>query len=108
MFLAAGAQKVLTAVAPMPMVSSSSDVDRLEQLPLRARDFELTAYHPLGTVRMGLDRGSSVVDTDLQAHDLPGLYVCDGSVMPSSPAVNPQLTIMALATRASRRLAETL
>jgi choline dehydrogenase-like flavoprotein len=57
---------------------------------------------------MGLDRGSSVVDTDLQAHDLPGLYVCDGSVMPSSPAVNPQLTIMALATRASRRLAETL
>ena len=57
---------------------------------------------------MGLDSYHSVVDTDLQAHDLPGLYVCDGSVLPTSPAVNPQVTIMALAMRASRRLAERL
>ena len=75
---------------------------------LKARDFELTAYHPLGTARMGHDPRTSVVDTDLQAHDLPGLHICDGSVIPTSPAVNPQMTIMALAMRAARRLAERL
>lgn len=108
MFLAAGAERVLTGVAALPVLTSHQEIDRLSGMRLRARDFELTAYHPLGTVRMGLDSHHSVVGTDLQAHDLPGLYVCDGSVLPTSPAVNPQVTIMALAMRASRRLAERL
>jgi choline dehydrogenase-like flavoprotein len=57
---------------------------------------------------MGADRRRSLVGPDLQAHDLPGLYVCDGSVLPTSPAVNPQLTIMAVARRAARALADQL
>ncbi len=108
MFLAAGAERVLTGIAALPMVEKHDQVDKLSGLRLRPRDFELTAYHPLGTARMGHDARRSVVDTDLQAHDLPGLYVCDGSVIPTSPAVNPQVTIMALAMRAARRLAHRL
>ena len=48
---------------------------------------------------------SSVVGPDLQVHDTAGVYVADGSVVPSSPAVNPQVTIMALATRAAELIA---
>ncbi|MBK7977359.1 MAG: GMC family oxidoreductase [Deltaproteobacteria bacterium] len=41
-------------------------------------------------------------------HDVPGLYIVDGSVVPSPPGVNPQMTIMALAHRAAERIAAKL
>lgn len=56
--------------------------------------------HQCGTNRMGADPGASVVDPDLKAHDLDNLYIVDASVLPSSAAVNPSLTIAALALRA--------
>jgi choline dehydrogenase-like flavoprotein len=49
-----------------------------------------------------------VVSPDLAVYGVPGLYVMDGSVVPTSPAVNPQMTIMALAARAAERLARRL
>jgi choline dehydrogenase-like flavoprotein len=56
--------------------------------------------HQCGTNRMGADPMSSVVDPNLKAHDLDNLYICDASVLPTSAAVNPSLTIAALALRA--------
>ncbi|TFI56328.1 GMC family oxidoreductase [Sphingomonas parva] len=57
--------------------------------------------HEVGTARMGGDRKSSVVDPTGQAWDVPGLWLMDGSVLPSNPDKNPTLTIMALAWRSS-------
>lgn len=57
--------------------------------------------HQCGTNRMGSDPAASVVDTDLKAHDLDNLYICDASVLPTSAAVNPSLTVAALALRAA-------
>ena len=65
----------------------------------RARDLKLMAFHPLGTARADARAASGVVDSDLAVHGVGGLYVADGSVLPSAPGVNPQMTIMALATR---------
>jgi choline dehydrogenase-like flavoprotein len=65
----------------------------------RARDLKLMAFHPLGTARADADPARGVLDSDLRVHGISGLHVADGSVMPSSLGVNPQLTIMALATR---------
>jgi choline dehydrogenase-like flavoprotein len=45
-----------------------------------------------------------VLDPDHRTHELPGLIICDGSALPSSPTVNPQVTIMAMAMRAAERL----
>ena len=67
--------------------------------PVRARDLTLMGFHPLGTARADADPARGVVDGDLRVHGVDGLYVADGSVVPSSLGVNPQITIMALATR---------
>jgi choline dehydrogenase-like flavoprotein len=107
-FFAGGARRVIPVVNGFDTLSDVADLERFRRAKVTARDFEITAYHPLGTARMGGDPRSSVVGPDLEVHDVPGLFVMDGSVVPSSPAVNPQMTIMALATRASQRLAEKL
>lgn len=55
--------------------------------------------HQCGTLRMGSDAGSSVVSPSGESWEVPGLFVADASVFPSSSAVNPALTIMANAIR---------
>jgi choline dehydrogenase-like flavoprotein len=63
-----------------------------------------TFSHGLGSVRMGADPRRSALDPDCRFRGLENLYVVDGSVLPTSAAVNPSLTIAALALRAARRL----
>jgi len=60
--------------------------------------------HLLGGCRMGADARDSVVNSDGRAHDVPNLWVCDGSVFPTSLAVNPSLTIQAIASRTASRI----
>jgi choline dehydrogenase-like flavoprotein len=55
--------------------------------------------HLLGSCRMGDDPNMSVVDSWCRSWDIPNLFVCDGSVFVTSSAVNPSLTIQAIATR---------
>jgi choline dehydrogenase-like flavoprotein len=62
-------------------------------------DLELMAFHPLGTARAGADPRRAVLDGDLALHGVRGVHVADGSAVPSSLGVNPQITIMALASR---------
>jgi choline dehydrogenase-like flavoprotein len=57
--------------------------------------------HLMGTARMGKDPKTSVVDGHNRAHDVPNLYVVDGSSFVTSAAVNPTSTIGALALRAA-------
>jgi cholesterol oxidase len=55
--------------------------------------------HILGGCCIGKDPTSGVIDERHQVFGYPGLYVCDGSVVPGNLAVNPSLTISALAER---------
>jgi choline dehydrogenase-like flavoprotein len=64
--------------------------------------------HQCGTLRFGTDPRTSVLDPWCRAHDLDNLHVIDASFLPSSGAVNPSLTILAQALRASEHLAEEL
>ncbi len=64
--------------------------------------------HQNGTVRFGNDPKTSALDKNCKAHELDNLYVVDGSIFPSSAAVNPALTIMANALRVGDILIERL
>jgi choline dehydrogenase-like flavoprotein len=60
--------------------------------------------HILGTCRMGDDSSASVVNADGRSWDIPNLWICDGSLFPTSGGVNPSLTIQALACRIADRM----
>jgi choline dehydrogenase-like flavoprotein len=64
------------------------------------------AYHLMGTARMGADPRRSVVNASHRAHDVPNLYVVDGSSFATSAAVNPTSTIGALSLRAAEKIWE--
>lgn len=66
-----------------------------------------TPSHQCGTARMGQDPNRSVVDIWCRSHDHRNLFITDASVLPTSAAVNPALTVAALALRAARHLDET-
>jgi hypothetical protein len=108
LYFAAGAREYYPVVHGFPVVHSVEELRKLEPSKVRARDLKLSAYHPMGTARMGENPQSAVVDSYGRSFACEGLYVCDASVLPSSTAVNPQMTIMATAHRIGRRLAADL
>jgi choline dehydrogenase-like flavoprotein len=61
-------------------------------------------YHLLGTCRMGSDPRTSVVNSDHRTHDVPNLFLCDGSSFVTSGRGQPTETVQALAFRASDRI----
>ncbi len=89
-------------------ISSPKDVDRIRTGRPKRSELHVSAYHPMGTARMGAHPGDSVVDPWGQVWDVPGLWVLDASILPSSTHVNPQITIMAMAARGAARLADRL
>jgi choline dehydrogenase-like flavoprotein len=107
-YLAAGAEAVHTLLPRMAPVRRKEELDRITGGGWTAADLKLSAYHPMGTCRMGGDARSSVVDKFGRSHDVPGLVITDASVLPGSTYVNPQITIMALAVRSARHLAAEL
>lgn len=67
-----------------------------------------TPSHQCGTARMGNDPSQSVVTPWGRTHDHDNLWIADASVLPTSAAVNPSLTIAAQALRTAKALDETL
>lgn len=86
------------------MQAMRDDGARVKEAAAAARLFNNGNHHLLGTCLLGTDPAVSVVDPDCRSHDVPNLRICDGSVFPTVGAVNPSLTIQAIATRTARRL----
>ena len=103
LYWAAGARVLYTPVEGVGELRDG-ELDPLRRAETRARDLTLMAFHPLGTARADARPAHGVVDGELALHDCEGVYVSDASVIPSSIGVNPQLTIMALATRLAYHL----
>lgn len=78
--------------------------DEFYRVPMPLR----VANHQCGTVRMGTNPATSVLDTHCRAHEVENLYVVDASFFPSSGASNPTLTIAANAFRVADHLADAL
>jgi choline dehydrogenase-like flavoprotein len=87
------AQDELTAIAKRILRRAGYPLVIARRMPLA------TTSAQCGTARMGADPRSSVVDPLCRSHDANNLYIVDGSVLPSSSALNPGLTIAAIALR---------
>ena len=98
LYFAAGARVVYPPVEQITELRDG-DLGPLRRADVRPRHLTLAAFHPLGTARADADPRRGVVDGDLALRGVEGVHVADGSVIPSSLGVNPQITIMALATR---------
>jgi len=93
---AAGAHEVITGVPGVPPLRPGDD----PRATLRAVDprlLHLAAFHPSGTARAGADPATSPVDPDGRLRGTRGVWVSDASILPTSPTVNPQISIMTLA-----------
>ncbi len=97
----AGAKECYLPVLGLePVTPDTLDSTDLEHVP--GRNIECASQHPLGSCRMGSSADNSVVDPNGRTWDLPNVFVADGSVIPTSLGVNPQLTIMSMALRIAR------
>ncbi len=67
-----------------------------------ARQYGSTAYHLIGTARMGpATDPTAVVDDQLRVHGMQGLRVADASIMPNMPSANTYATTMMIAEKAA-------
>lgn len=103
--LAAGASRVYPGLPGIDTISAREDLDQLRERRVRPGHLKLTAFHPMGTARMGRDPGRSVVDPFGRHHVTDRLWVADASTFPTCVGVNPQMTIMAFARRTAHRIA---
>jgi choline dehydrogenase-like flavoprotein len=99
-----GAEQVILPFLNQPVARSIDDLKQIDVLQTKAQTLELFTVHLMGTARMGSRPEESVVDLSGQIWDLPGAYVADASLFPTAIGVNPQITIMALATRIAGRM----
>ncbi|MCU0453203.1 MAG: GMC family oxidoreductase [Bacteroidetes bacterium] len=104
---AAGAREVLTLHTRRTLIPSVGEVERvLDNAAWDDNEISLYSAHPLGTCRMGEDPRASVVNSRGNVHGAPGVFVVDGSVLPTPLGVNPQVTILAVAEKNAQWIAE--
>jgi choline dehydrogenase-like flavoprotein len=104
---AAGATEVYPQIAGIPIIAKDR-IAELESSPPRPSALRLEAFHPMGTARMDADPTRGVAGTDGAVHGAEGLYIADGSLLPSSIGVNPMMTIIAMSSRVGRQIAAQL
>lgn len=107
LLLAAGAEFVTPGVHGWhEQVSDPEVMARFEdEGPRDPKAYHVAITHLFGTCRMGSNRARSVVRPDFRHHAIDRLYVADSSVFPTNTGVNPQTSILALATLCGRAIA---
>ncbi len=103
--LAAGAREVHTLHARPMIVRNDADLLHVRRAPVSANRLTLFSAHVNGTCRMGTNASIAGCTPDGERFGARGVYVADGSLLPTALGVNPQSTIMALATIVSERIA---
>ncbi|HEY2513289.1 MAG TPA: GMC family oxidoreductase [Polyangiaceae bacterium] len=105
-FFAGGAREVFLPILGSPPVKPDG-LATLDLTNLNPSRLECSSQHPLGTCRMGVSKERSVVKPTGETWDVRELYVADGSVLPTSLGVNPQVSVMAVATKIAWGMRET-
>lgn len=102
---AAGAREVVSGHSRPITLKHENDVQRLRGRPMGPNDLPLFSAHVNGTCRIGSDPRHAGTDPHGERFGAPGVFVADGSLLPTAPGVNPQETIYALSTVIAERIA---
>jgi len=110
-FEAGGALEIFTSQAafvsyrPGQRGGLAGFMDEVDRRGYGPGQMSYLSFHQMGSCRMGVDPETSVIGPDHESHAVKGLFVADGSAFPSASGVNPMITIMSMAHRASRFIA---
>jgi choline dehydrogenase-like flavoprotein len=105
MWFSIGAKSVVTSHRDMPELRTKADIPMLKDAIRNNPDgLMIGSAHPQGGNKMGSNREECVVDSDCKVYGFQNLFVCDASVFPTALGVNPQLTVMALATITANKI----
>lgn len=107
LLLAAGAEEVYPSVYGLPVIRTELEAIRWLDEPLRRSNLGLTAVHAFSSCPIGERRERCAADSFGRVYGYENLYVNDASMLPDSPGVSPQGSIMALARRNALHFAET-
>ena len=108
LLLAAGAEEVHPTVQGMGPIKSQVDAVRWLDTQLPASMLSLTTVHAFSACPAGERRDRTAVNSYGRVHEFDNLFINDASMLPDSPGVNPQGSVMALARRNALYLKETL
>ncbi|HUK65992.1 MAG TPA: GMC family oxidoreductase [Anaeromyxobacteraceae bacterium] len=103
--LAAGATAAYSLHEEPVEMRVESDVDKLDRAPWQPCRLQLFTAHQMGGCAMGQDPERSCTSAEFRLHAHENVFVVDGSVLPTSLGVNPQLTIFGLAHLAAEHVA---
>ncbi len=98
LLFAAGARQVYPSINGAVELHTAADLTELG-LRLKPRDLNLMTVHLCSGVPMGEDRARAGTDSFGRVHGFDNLRVNDSSLLPEAPGLNPQGTIMAIASR---------
>ncbi len=114
LMIAAGATRLLSLHTPAVEVGGEertlgpSDLDRfvagVRSKGIRENSVALFSAHPMGSARAGQDPRTSTADRSGRVHGVAGLWIADGSLLPSAPGANPMMSILAWAGIVADRL----
>ena len=115
---AAGATRLLSLQVPYaesgdgsrPVTAAELDrfVDDVERRGIRENSVALFSAHPMGSARAGRDPRTSAARPSGEVHGVDGLWIGDGSLLPSAPGANPMMSILGLASLTADHLLERL
>ena len=92
----AGAKKLYPSIIGMEQLNGLNDLNNIPKSLSRV-NANLMTIHLFSTCPMGENKKICTVDSYGKVHGQSGLYICDGSILPTAPGVNPQGSIMAFA-----------
>jgi choline dehydrogenase-like flavoprotein len=101
--LAAGASEVVSLHTPALQASNEAGLRAMRDASIAPNRVALFSAHVNGTCRLGVQPATSGCSPTGERHGVRGLYVMDGSLLPTAPGVNPQWTIMAMASLLATR-----
>jgi choline dehydrogenase-like flavoprotein len=102
--LAGGASEVTTLHTRPITLRSEQEIAQILSASVAPNDVTLYSAHVNGTCRIGRNPRTAGVQPNGERFGVRGLYVVDGSILPTAPGVNPQETIYALATVIAERI----